>query len=75
MQTQMKQREPAMSISEKLAAVEAEALQAQQQPPSSHAEPGRKRKHTNANSVRTRKATRRRSTLSPEELAELMGIE
>ncbi|ETI27123.1 hypothetical protein G647_09805 [Cladophialophora carrionii CBS 160.54] len=71
----MKQREPPLSVSEKLAAVEAEALQAQRQPSSAHMEPGRKRKHANANGVKTRKASRRRSTLSPEELAELMGIE
>ncbi|EXJ61564.1 hypothetical protein A1O7_01992 [Cladophialophora yegresii CBS 114405] len=71
----MKQREPPLSISEKLAAVEAEALQARRQPPSAHMEPGRKRKHANANGAKTRKAYRRRSTLSPEELAELMGIE
>ncbi|KIW69854.1 hypothetical protein PV04_02177 [Phialophora macrospora] len=71
----MKRREPAMSISEKLVAVEAEALQAQRQSPSSQAAPGRKRKQINDNGTRTRKASRRRSTLSPEELAELMGIE
>jgi hypothetical protein len=57
-----------MTVSEKLAAVEAEAAEAQQQDfPRTN-----KRKHGEVK--KSRKATRRRSTLSPDELAELMGI-
>jgi hypothetical protein len=62
-----------LTVAEKLAAVEAEALQAQQSA-QVQSGPGKKRKYA-ANGVKTRKASRRRSTLSPEELAELMGIE
>jgi hypothetical protein len=59
---------PAMSVSEKLAAVEAEAKQAEEvrQADGSH-----KRKPI---TKPTRKNARRRSTLSPEELALLMGV-
>ncbi|KAK5246020.1 hypothetical protein LTS03_009541 [Exophiala xenobiotica] len=57
-----------LTVSEKLAAVEAEAAEAQQQDfPRTN-----KRKHGEVK--KSRKATRRRSTLSPDELAELMGI-
>jgi hypothetical protein len=62
-----------MTVNEKLAAVEAEALQAQKNPSAAQAEINRKRKHT-ANGGKTRRAARRRSTLSPEELAELMRV-
>jgi len=56
---------------EKLAAVEAEAIEAQKLEGGS---PGsRKRKHDQPQPSR-RRGARRRSTLNPEELAELMGI-
>ena len=71
--SQTKRQEPVLSTAEKLAAVEADALEAQQVV-TLHAGSGKKRKY-GANGVKTRKAARRRSTLSPEELAELMGIE
>lgn len=69
-----------MTVTEKLAAVEAEALEAQQQQrpskTSSQANVAGKRKHSaDKPTHKTRKASRRRSTLSPEELAELMGIQ
>lgn len=51
---------------ERLAAVEAEAMEAQR-------DSARKRKHGYIQKVR--KTGRRRSTLSPDELAVLMGIE
>ena len=61
-----------MTMSQKLAAVEAEALVAQQEAASSLSRAGTKRKH--AATARSRKAARR-STLNPEELADLIGIE
>ncbi|KAJ9605746.1 hypothetical protein H2200_009595 [Cladophialophora chaetospira] len=72
----IRRQEPIMTISEKLAAAEAEAAEAQRQPPSSsHTEATGKKRKYGANGAKIRKANRRRSTLSPEELAELMGIE
>ncbi|KIW88305.1 uncharacterized protein Z519_10872 [Cladophialophora bantiana CBS 173.52] len=71
---QTKGQEPALTIDEKLAAVEAEALESQRDSRPAYGAKGGKRKH-GANPAKTRKASRRRSTLSPEELAELMGIE
>ncbi|KIV81343.1 hypothetical protein PV11_03534 [Exophiala sideris] len=57
------------TIPEKLAAVEAEAREAQQL----STQNSKKRKHGDGR--KTRKGSRRRSTLSPDELAELLGIE
>lgn len=68
----IKKPEPALTMSEKLAAVEAEALEAQQQVSSSLSNVGTKRKY--GASTKSRKATRRRSTLNPEELIELMRM-
>lgn len=56
-------------IPDKLAAVEAEALEAQQLA----TQASKKRLHGEAK--KRKKWSRRRSTLSPDELAELMGIE
>lgn len=70
-----------MTVSEKLAAVEAEALEAQHHQQrhattSSQANAAGKRKHgADKPTHKTKKASRRRSTLSPEELAQLMGIQ
>lgn len=63
--------EPVLTVSEKLAAVEADAIEAQR--PEGGSPGSRKRKHDQTQRSR-RKGARRRSTLSPEELAELMGI-
>ncbi|EXJ66537.1 uncharacterized protein A1O5_10206 [Cladophialophora psammophila CBS 110553] len=71
---QTKRQEPELTIDEKLAAVEAEALERQRDLKPAYGAKSGKRKHE-ANASKTRKASRRRSTLSPEELAELMGIE
>ncbi|OAP64091.1 hypothetical protein AYL99_00063 [Fonsecaea erecta] len=71
---QKKKQQPALTIGEKLAAIEAEAVATQQDLPSAGGARGAKRKH-GVHAAKTRKASRRRSTLSPEELAELMGIE
>ncbi|KIW84682.1 hypothetical protein Z517_00070 [Fonsecaea pedrosoi CBS 271.37] len=71
---QVKRPGPVLSIDEKLIAIEAEALETQRDLKSADSTTSRKRKH-GANAAKTRKASRRRSTLSPEELAELMGIE
>ncbi|EXJ54994.1 uncharacterized protein A1O5_12733 [Cladophialophora psammophila CBS 110553] len=68
-------QEPSMTISEKLAAVEAEAAEAHRNPPSPHVDTISKKRKYGANAAKTRKASRRRSTLSPEELAELKGLE
>ncbi len=57
-----------LTVSEKLAAVEAEAAEAQRQ------EFTRTNKRKHGEAKKSRKAPRRRSTLSPDELAELMGI-
>ncbi|RMZ91086.1 hypothetical protein DV736_g1677, partial [Chaetothyriales sp. CBS 134916] len=61
-------KEPPLSIAEKLAAVEAEAQEAEQE--RQRLRGSQKRK---AKPARFKKGGRRRSTLSPEELAALMG--
>lgn len=66
-----KERDEVLSVKEKLAAVEAEALEAQQA--TSHGSGSSKRKHGKTEPMRKR--SRRRSTLSPDELVQLMGIE
>ncbi|KAI1620416.1 Afadin and alpha-actinin-binding-domain-containing protein [Exophiala viscosa] len=58
----------ASTIPEKLAAVEAEAMEAQQLA----TQDSKKRKYGTRS--KTRKGSRRRSTLSPDELADLLGI-
>lgn len=63
-----KENIPPVSIQEKLAAVEAEAQEAEAKRKEGKPQ---KRKQTNPGH---RKASRRRSTLSPEELAALMGV-
>ena len=65
-----KENIPPLSTAEKLAVVEAEAREAEEERQQAPANP-HKRKQTNPN---RRKASRRRSTLSPEELAALMGV-
>ncbi|OQU99250.1 hypothetical protein CLAIMM_04911 isoform 2 [Cladophialophora immunda] len=74
LESRIPRQEPTLSIDEKLAAVEAEALATQQDLKSAVGAKRGKRKHGDG-APKTRKASRRRSTLSPEELAELMGIE
>ncbi|KIX93199.1 uncharacterized protein Z520_11053 [Fonsecaea multimorphosa CBS 102226] len=71
---QIKRQQPVLTIDEKLDAVEAEALATQQDLKSASGTKSWKRKH-GVHATKTRKASRRRSTLSPDELAELMGIE
>ncbi|KIX04543.1 uncharacterized protein Z518_05413 [Rhinocladiella mackenziei CBS 650.93] len=66
---QIKRQEARLTVAEKLALVEAEALGVQKE--SSHDTKKRRR----SGMKKTRKRSRRRSTLSPEELAALMGIE
>ncbi|KEF56680.1 uncharacterized protein A1O9_06869 [Exophiala aquamarina CBS 119918] len=66
-----RREEPVLTMSEKLAAVEAEAVEVQK--PGEEGPRSRKRKLDQPQRPR-RKGARRRSTLSPEELAELMGI-
>lgn len=65
-----KENLPPMTVSEKLAAVEAEAKEAEEV--REHEAKPQKRKASKP--LLGRKATRRRSTLSPEELASLMGV-
>ncbi|EXJ86276.1 hypothetical protein A1O1_06646 [Capronia coronata CBS 617.96] len=60
---------PSLTVAEKLAAVEAEANEAR------NLSPQQLRKRKQVGSQRTKKGSRRRSTLSPEELAALIGIE
>lgn len=67
---QMNRAEIALTIPEKLTAIEAEASEARAR--LLEASIGQKRKQGRQGS---RRAARRRSTLSPDELAELMGIE
>ena len=62
------QKPPPLSVAEKLAAIEAEAQEAKE---SQREEITHKRK---AKPKTTRKTSRRRSTLSPDELASLMGV-
>jgi hypothetical protein len=62
-----------MTMSEKLAAVEAEAREAQDDTIASLHPVGAKR--TISGVPKTKRKTKRRSTLNPDELAELMGME
>jgi Afadin- and alpha -actinin-Binding len=65
-----KENIPPLTVSQKLAAIEAEAKEAEER--RQHEEVTHKRKATRPEGWR--KATRRRSTLSPDELATLMGV-
>jgi hypothetical protein len=65
------ENQPPLTVAEKLAAIEAEAEEAEEQRRQEEEQPHKRR------AVKrdvTRKASRRRSTLSPEELATLMGV-
>jgi len=63
------EKETALTVSQKLAAIEADAREAEDELLAVGA--GSKRKQPKA--TRQRKASRRKSTLSPEELASLMN--
>ena len=65
-----KENLPPMTVSEKLAAVESEAKEAEKV----REQEERPQKRKASKPLMGRKATRRRSTLSPEELANLMGV-
>ncbi|KAF7512610.1 hypothetical protein GJ744_000871 [Endocarpon pusillum] len=59
-----------LSLAEKLAIIEAEAREAEE----NRQQQGERHKRKAPKSSRPKKASRRRSTLSPEELAQLMGV-
>ena len=65
---------PALTVSEKLAAIEAEAKEAEAERQRERAEATYKRKPAAKRKADNLRRSRRRSTLAPEELAELMGV-
>ena len=74
MPRQPKSTLPVLTVSEKLAAIEAEAKEAEEERQREQAEATHKRKPAVRRKTESLRRSRRRSTLAPEELAKLMGV-